>query len=427
MAIVGALSTGRSGLINSGAALGVIGNNIANVSTVGFKGSRTEFADLISAEAGGEVGKIGLGSRIRAIRTLFGQGPVEATGRSLDMALDGQGFFVLREGTAQVFTRAGNFGLNPDGAVINTIGLPLQGFPLDAAGDISGGITDVTVAGLSSQAAQTENATVKGNVQSDADLKDAGLGLGPGVFDPTNFQSAFDSSNFTTTVQVYDSLGQQHDMTLFFTKTTTAGQWTVNAGVDDGDVTGGTAGNLNIVGSSTLVFSPSGGVTSGSPLTCTIGAGFTGATAGQAITVKLDEMKQLASPSGVNYVIQDGFGAGGLTSLSVDAKGVLSATFDNGQTRPLYQLGIARFAAPEGLAPAGNATYRATIDSGPAAIATAQAQGNGSVVASALEQSNVQIAQEFIDLISQQRSFQANARVISASDSLLGDLINIIR
>src|ERR1051325_9076681 len=157
MAIVGALSTGRSGLINSGAALGVIGNNIANVSTIGFKGSRTEFADLVSAGAG-------------AVRPLFSQGPVESTGRSLDAAIDGQGFFVLREGNAQVFTRAGNFKLQQDGSITNTTGLEVQGFPVTPDGTISGALTDITLAGISSQAKATETATLKGNLQADATL-----------------------------------------------------------------------------------------------------------------------------------------------------------------------------------------------------------------------------------------------------------------
>src|SRR5258706_518607 len=134
MAIGGGLSAGRSGLINSSAALGVIGNNIANVSTTGFKGSRTEFADLISADAGGEVGKIGLGSRIGSVRTLFTQGAVESTGRSLDLAIDGQGFFMLREGQANIYTRAGNMQVTRDGTVTNPLGLPLQGLPVNQDG-----------------------------------------------------------------------------------------------------------------------------------------------------------------------------------------------------------------------------------------------------------------------------------------------------
>src|SRR6185436_2689104 len=134
MGIFGALSTGRSGLINTGAALSVIGNNIANVGTAGFKGSRVEFADLLSAEGGGQIGKVGLGSRIGAVRTLFTQGPIESTGRSLDLSIEGEGFFVLQEAQGQVYTRAGNFQLQPDGSVTNLIGNSLLGTPLTATG-----------------------------------------------------------------------------------------------------------------------------------------------------------------------------------------------------------------------------------------------------------------------------------------------------
>ena len=421
MAIFGALSTGRSGLINTGAALSVIGNNIANVGTTGFKGARVEFSDLISAEAGGEVGKIGLGSRVGAVRTLFTQGSIENTGRSLDLSIEGQGFFVVREGQGHVYTRAGNFSLQPDGAVTNLIGNPLQGTALNADGTTAGGVQDISVAGLSAQARPTSTSTLKGNLQSDAPLIAGG-------FDSTSFQSAFATSNFSTSVRTFDSLGKAHDVSAFFTRAGT-NAWDVHYGVDAGD-TGGTPGGLQIVGTGALTFNTDGTVatTSGQSATVT----FSGATA-QTVAFNLgtagnlDGMGQFASPSGINFVSQDGFGAGGLVSLNVDSRGIMSGTFDNGQTRPLFQLAIAHFAAPEGLTPSGNQLYRASIDSGPEAIATAGSQGNGTIVSSALEQSNVQIAQEFIDLISTQRSFQANARVITASDSLLGDLINIIR
>jgi len=421
MAIFGALSTGRSGLINTGAALSVIGNNIANVGTTGFKGARVEFADLISAEAGGEVGKIGLGSRVGSVRTLFTQGSIENTGRSLDLSIEGQGFFVLREGQGHVYTRAGNFSLQPDGTVTNLIGNPLQGTALNADGTTAAGVQDISVAGLSAQAKATSAATLKGNLQSDAAVIAGG-------FDPTSFQTAFASSNFSTSVRVFDSLGKSHDVSVFFTKTG-ANAWDVHYGVDAGD-TGGTAGALQSVGNGTISFNNDGTVASSTGASASVT--FSGAAA-QTIAFnlgtagQLDGMGQFASPSGLNFVSQDGFGAGGLVSLNVDARGILSGTFDNGQTRPLFQLAIAHFAAPEGLLPGGNQLYRASIDSGPEAIATAGSQGNGTIVSSALEQSNVQIAQEFIDLISTQRSFQANARVITASDQLLGDLINIIR
>jgi flagellar hook protein FlgE len=421
MALFGALSTGRSGLINTGAALGVIGNNIANVSTVGFKGSRTEFADLISADAGGQIGKIGLGSRVGAVRTLFTQGAIESTGRSLDLSIEGQGFFVLRDGDGQVYTRAGNFQLEPDGTVTTLNGKALQGTPVNADLTASGGIQDVTVAGLASQANATTSATLRGNLQSDAALR--------GPFNPATFQTAHATSNYATSVHVFDSLGQGHDLSIFFTRTGN-NAWDLNIGVDAAD-TGGTPGDLQILSSGQLAFGTDGSVSSVTGNTLT--ANFVGATPAQSITLDLgtpgglDGLGQFAGQSGISFVAQDGFGAGGLTSLNVDERGVVTATFDNGQTRPLFHLAIAQFAAPEGLSPAGNQIYRASLDSGPAAIATAGTVGNGTIVSSALEQSNVQIAQEFIELISTQRSFQANTRVITASDQLLGDLINIIR
>lgn len=418
MAIGGGLSAGRSGLINSSAALGVIGNNIANVSTVGFKGSRTEFADLISAEAGGEIGKIGLGSRVAAVRTLFTQGPVESTGRNLDMAVDGLGFFVLREGEGKLFSRAGNMQLTATGTITNSGGLPLQGFPVTADGIINGGMQDINIAGAASQAQPTLNATFQGNLKSDSPLTTVPTGASP------SFQQLFDSATYPTSLQVYDSLGQQHEMTVFYFRTA-PNQWTVKFGVSSSEVDSPTStSDFQQIGQTTLTFNGDGTVASGSPTT--INVDFQGANA-QAIQVDLSDMSQFASPSGINFVIQDGFGAGGLTNLGVDPSGLVSATFDNGQSRPLFQLALAHFSAPEGLSPAGSQLYRETIRSGPPAVATAQSQGNGSLVGSALEQSNVQIAQEFIDLITQQRAFQANARVITASDQLLTDLINIIR
>lgn len=432
MAIFGALSTGRSGLINTGASLSVIGNNISNVGTTGFKGSRTEFSDLISAEAGGQVAKIGLGSRIAEVRQLFTQGPIESTGRSLDLGIEGQGFFVLREGQGSVYTRAGNFQLLPDGTVTNTIGDALQGTPLDATGAVTGGPQDITVAGVSAQAKATTAAALKGNLQSDAPVIAGG-------FDGTSFSQAFATSNFNTSVQVFDSLGKAHNMTVFFTRTG-LNTWNVHLGTDRFDRTGVATdkGLLDVINANgpagaTVTFGMDGTFSSSAPANGLTGSQtFAGANPSTIVLTlgsagKLDGLGQFASPSGVSFVSQDGFGAGGLTSLNVDSKGIVSGTFDNGQTRPLFQLAIAQFKAPEGLSPAGNQLFRASIDSGPAAVATAQSQGNGTIVSSALEQSNVQIAQEFIDLISTQRSFQANARVISASDQLLGDLINIIR
>ncbi len=414
MALIGALSSGRTGLVNSGNELAVIGNNIANAETVGFKASRTEFADLISAQSGGTSADIGLGSTIADVRTLFDQGTVQNTGRSLDLAINGQGFFVLREGTGQVFTRAGNFSLQANGAVTNTVGNVLQGSPLNQDGTVAGPVGDVVIGGITSQAKATTNVAVTGNLQSDAPTTTFPSGT------PTEAQ-AYANSSFATSVQVYDSLGKAHNLLLFFSRTGT-NAWDVNVGVDAAD-TGGTAGTVDVIGTQMLNYDTNGKVLSGGTVSANVT--FTGASA-QTIGLDLTNLTQFAGTSGISAVTQDGFGAGGLASLSVNAKGILSATFDNGQSRPLYQLAIAQFNAPEGLASEGNQTYHATVDSGPPAIATAGSQGTGTIVSGALEQSNVQIAQEFINLISAQRSFQANARVVSGSDQMLQDLVNIV-
>lgn len=416
MALFGALSSGRSGLVVNGANLSVIGNNIANVGTVGFKGSRAEFADLLSAEAGGQVGKIGLGARVGAVRTLFEQGAIEATGRSLDLAIEGQGFFVLREDQAQIFTRAGNFQKNADGTVTNVLGHALQGTPVNDAGQPTGALQDVVIAGFASQAQPSSSIAIAGNLDSRA--------VGRGPFNPATFDTAFATSDYSTSIQIYDSLGAAHDLNVFFVKTG-ANAWGVHLAVDAGE-TGGTAGNIQMVNGAggTLTFNTDGSGATAAGLTANVT--FSGAGA-QAIALNVPDLTQVAGPSGLNSVNQDGFGAGGLLSLNVNAAGILSATFDNGQTRPLYQLAVASFRNPEGLGPAGNQLFRSTIDSGPPAVATPQSQGNGSILSSALEQSNVQLAQQFIDLISAQRAFQANTRVITTSDQLLADLVNVVR
>jgi flagellar hook protein FlgE len=431
MAIFGALSTARSGLIATGASLSVIGNNIANVNTIGFKGSRTEFADLLSAQGGGgSAGKIGLGTRIGRISATFTQGNIESTGRPTDLAIEGNGFFVIGTGDGNVFTRAGNFRLDANGRLVTFQGLPVQGFTLNDLDQPVGAPTDVAVTGASSQPLPTTLVQLKSNLQADAPLI-------PGGFDPTTFATAFETSNFTTSLNIFDSLGARHTLNLFFTRTG-ANTWDYNVGVDDGDA-GGTIGDLNVLGGGTLTFNTDGSLAATAPDPGQVTMTFTGAAA-QTIDLSfgtpnptaeagegIDGLTQFAGPSAVGFQSQNGFGAGQLLSLEFSEAGVVTGVFDNGQTRPLFQLALANFTAPDALTPLGNGMFRESIDSGSPAIGSPQSGGLGNIVPGAVEQSNVAIAQEFIDLISTQRSFQANARVITSSDSLLNDLINIIR
>jgi flagellar hook protein FlgE len=432
MAIFGALGTARSGLVATGAALSVIGNNIANVNTVGFKGSRTEFADLLSAQGGGgSAGKIGLGTRIGNISASFTQGNIESTGRPTDLAIEGNGFFVIGTGDGNVYTRAGNFSLDRDGKLVTFQGLPVQGFALNDLGVAVGAPIDITVTGASSQPLPTSAVQLKSNLRADAELI-------PGGFDGTTFDTAYATSNFTTSINVFDSLGAKHTMNLFFTRTGD-NTWDYNVGIDAGD-TGGTAGELQILGTGSLQFNTDGSLAA-DPSTPSVAVTFAGAAA-QTITLNfgtpnpdpvtnpglgIDGITQFAGPSAVGFQSQNGFGAGQLLSLEFSEEGVVTGVFDNGQTRPLFQLALANFVAPDGLTPLGNGLYRESVDSGSPAVGTPQSGGLGTIVAGAVELSNVAIAQEFIDLISTQRSFQANARVITSSDTLLNDLINIVR
>lgn len=428
MAILGALSIARSGLIATGEALSVTGNNIANVNTTAFKGSRSEFSDLL---AGVGAGSVGLGTRLQGVSTSFGQGGIESTGRSTDIAIQGNGFFIVREGNGLVYTRKGNFTLNPDGALTTQGGLPLQGFAVDGEGNPVGPLTDITFDGATSQPSPTTTVDILNNLDATAAIPAA-------PFDPTTWETAYATANASTTVKVFDSLGVSHDLTLFFSKTA-PNTWVVNIAVDGGEVTGGTAGVPTILApaNQALTFNPDGSLLDPAPVDVT--TDFLGAAAGQTISFNfgtpnttptagegLDGVTQFGSASSV-AADANGYGAGQLQAIAVSADGIVTGVFDNGESRALYRLGLADFAAPDGLIELGDGLYRDSPTSGAASVSVPGAGGIGSVVGAAIERSNVDLASEFVDLISLQRSFQANARVITTSDGLLNDLINIVR
>ncbi len=425
MAIQGALSIARSGLIATGDAMSVTGHNIANVNTVGFKSSRSEFAEVLSSSGGGSGG--GLGVKMRGTNTSFTAGSIESTGRSTDMAVEGRGFFVLRDGNGVVYSRAGDFKRNEDSQLVNSSGLVVQGYALDDNGNAVGGLTDIDFSTTGSQPTATTALELTSNLSADAAVVAGG-------FDGTDFDSAYASSSFTTTVRAFDTLGRAQTMTLFFTKTG-ANSWDVNVGVDAA-ATGGTPGELDILGTVALTFNGTGALTAPVPTDITLT--FDGA---EAQTILLDFGTPSAAVGdglGLDGVVQtggattltidqNGFPAGQLKDLRVDAQGVVTGVFDNGQSRALYRVALAGFPAPDGLENVGGGVYRETLSSGAATVGGAGDGGLGKVVASALERSNVELAQEFVDLISLQRSFQANARMVTTADSLLADLIQIVR
>lgn len=428
MAILGALSIARSGLVATGEALSVTGNNIANVNTTAFKGSRPEFADLLEVETGGGNG---LGVRLADSSTSFVQGAIENTSRPTDLAIEGRGFFVVKEGEGFVYTRAGNFVLNSDAQLVTGQGHMVQGYALDALNNPIGPEVDIDFGNIATEVSSTSRITLQNNLSANADDS-----IGP--FDGTQgWNEAYATSNYTSTVRVYDSLGNQHELTLFFTKTG-ANAWEVNVGADAGKLEpAGTAGELSLVGSPiSLTFDSEGALTA--PGATDINVTFQGAAAQD---ISLDFGTPTAAPGdglgrdgivqlgGVSSVAgtQDGFGAGLLRSVSVQENGIVVGHFDNGQSRPIYQLALADFAAPDRLSSLGNGLFRESVGSGIATIVTPDSAGLGRVIEQSIERSNVDLATEFVNLISLQRAFQANARVITTSDGLLNDLLNIVR
>jgi len=429
MAVFQALSIGRTGLVNQSAALSVIGNNIANVSTTGFKGSRVEFADLLSASGGDALGDVGLGSRIGAVRMLFDQGAIEKTGREKDLAIQGEGFFLVGDPGAPLFTRAGNFTSDENGNIVTTGGLALLGRDVsETTGAAVGALAPINLEGLGSQARATTALTVAANLDANGQIPAGG-------FDPSSFANAFNSSTHATTVSVVDSLGGAHNATIFFTRTGT-NAWRYDIAFDAGEVESPAPGALGagdplVIGNGTISFNTDGtlgAVTETNPVSLT----FTGAEA-QTIALDFgtadgsDGLSQNAASFSLRSQSQDGFGVGELQGISVSKEGFVEALFSNGQTRVISQIALARFANEEGLIPLGDQLYRNSVDSGEPVVDAPQTGGRGSIIGYSLENSNVSLADQFIDLISTQRSFQANTRIITSSDQLLAELLNVIR
>jgi flagellar hook protein FlgE len=410
-------ATALSGLRASSNALGVTGNNIANSNTTAFKSSSITFEDIFTNSLGSRLNgsggsmQIGSGVQTAAIPTNFSQGSLADNGSSTAAAIQGSGFFVAKNAAgAQIFTRAGDFAINRDGYLVTPNGSEVQGYAA-VGGSIPAGsaITSIKIPiGEITPPLSTGNVSIKMNLNS---ADNAG-------------------AVFHSPVQVYDSKGVSHTLDLTFTKQANgtyaiAGSLDGNAAVID---TGAAAQEL--------VFDSNGVLTS--PATLTVAPNqsqLNGATL-PLVNINLfstnpdgtqgpANITNVAAPSAVAAIEQDGFGAGALTGLSMspDHDGVVFAVFSNGQIRPIAQLAIATFNAQAGLSHLGGNAFGETPASGQPSIGVAGSGGRGEIIGGVLEQSNVDIATEFTDLIVAQRSFQANSRVITTISQTLQDLI----
>ncbi|MGN6404082.1 flagellar hook protein FlgE [Sinomonas sp.] len=385
------LYSGISGLRAHQTMLDVTGNNIANVNTAGFKGSSTEFQDTLSqltqgasgpqAETGGtNPAQIGLGVKVAAVTTNFNQGSAQSTGKATDMMISGDGFFVTSRGGQQLYTRAGSFEFDAGGRLVSADGALLQGWTADASGAVNTGspIGNIVLSPTATvPAVATTRATFDGNLPSDAA---AGTAL-------------------ERDVQVFDANGVARNLAVTFTRAGTG--WDVAAA----DANGTT-------GTGSLAFT-NGKLTSG------------GSLAVGGITMDLAAVTGYAGMTTVVASGQDGAAAGTLVSFTLGNDGSLVGAFSNGVKQVVGRVALAKFTNPEGLEKAGASSYTSTANSGNPQVGEAGGPGFGTLTGGALEMSNVDLSQEFTNLIVAQRGFQANARIITTSDQVLQELVDL--
>lgn len=434
MSLISSLSTGQTGLDANSNDLSVIGDNIANSNTVGFKASRAVFSDAMAQEMIGGAGatpQMGLGVNTQTVQKLLTQGALSNTGLATDLAVDGNGMFVV-SGSAngrsgEYYTRNGQFSMDKSGFLVNQEGLRVQGYTATATGTIQGVLGDLKLNGAGSVPSATTSVSVKANL-------DSATAISAGVFDPLNPQT---TSAFNTSTTVYDSLGASHQVDIYFVKTS-ATQWGYHAVTDGGGLTGGTAGTPTEVQTGTLTFDSQGRYTTAptatgtfnplnavnpQPLTFNFGDPTTGVPAGTGLL----GVTNFAQKSNAVSVTQDGYASGTLNSISIDRDGKITGAFSNGQSRVVGEVAIAQFGAPDQLSRVSGNLFATTAGSGPATVGEANTGGRGAIVAGALENSNVNLSDELVRMIAAQRNYQANAKTVTTADALLGELINLKR
>jgi flagellar hook protein FlgE len=428
MGVLSSLYTGVSGLTAQGEALGVIGDNIANANTTGFKASRAEFQDIISKNLKGILGgnQIGRGVKIGAVNPILTQGNVDATDKSTDLAISGDGYFVLRGTDGESYTRDGSFHFDREGYLVSNDGQRVQGFEANEKGQIVNKIGDIKFPRALIPAKGTTEVVLDLNLDSRVDAAK--------VFNP---EDPYGTSHYSTGVEVFDSQGNKHLMTLFFNKSADR-SWDVRGMVDGKEVVGGKEGKLSEVMTAKLSFTVDGKLdteqitkqafnfTGGALQNQQIKIDF-----GDSITTDkgkgLNGTKQYGKESDLISWRQDGAAAGTITNMSFNDEGVLTALYTNGQAQDLGQISLAKFENPEALFKVGNNRLKESRDSGAGAIGKARHAGRGQLFAKSLERSTVDLANEFVNLIQNQRGFQANAKTITTTDELLNEVIQLKR
>jgi flagellar hook protein FlgE len=402
-----------SGLEADSNALSVTANNLANLSTIGYKTQRPLFQDLFYQQVGtsgdGNPQQIGVGAKIQAIDSDFTQGSIQASGVPTDVAIQGDGFFVANNHGEQVFTRAGDFSIAANGELLTKDGAQVLGFPA-----VNGVVNpNATVGALVLATGQTNPPKATANVQLAMNL-DSGSAV---------------NGTFSTSVAVFDSLGASHVLTYTFTKTA-ANTWNYAITIPAADVSA--AGNPVTIKTGTLTFNGAGQLTA--PAANVTGITVTGLADGaNNLTFSWNLFNangsglvtQVAGPSATSTTIQDGFASGTLVSFLIGSDGTVQGTFSNGQTAALGQIAVASFENNQGLVRNGSNEFLASLASGQANIGAPGTGGRGTLSGGSLEQSNVDIATQFAQLILEQRGYQANAKTVTTFDEVTQTAINL--
>jgi flagellar hook protein FlgE len=408
--------TALTGLSNNSLAINAIGDNLANMNTTAFKSSKATFAELLAGVSGtsstGNPISYGLGSTLSGIVRNCSQGTINYTGNSTDAAINGNGYFVVSTDGGMGFTRSGQFQFDGEGNIVSADGFKVMGYmAVNGQIDNTGAITTIEInKGQLIPASATSSLSVAANLDA----------------------QAADGSSYSTSIQVFDTLGQSHIIRLDFTKTAT-GAWDWEASVPAEDVNLPLGDPPVVIGSGSLQFNAEGIMTSPMANPTLNILNFTNGAADMDIVFNLLNsagsplLTSYASDSAISSTMQDGYEASALKSISIDNTGVIVGLAENGKSIALAQLALADFPNEEGLQKYQGSTFVTFTSTGEPSIGVAGTGGRGSITGASLEQSNVDMAQEFINLIVAQRAYQANSRVISTTDELYQDSLNLKR
>jgi flagellar hook protein FlgE len=466
MSINSAMAAGVSGLVANSAALAAISDNIANVNTTAYKRNQVDFATVVTSQA--VPGRYSAGG-VQAVNhaMVSQQGTVTAASSATDLAISGDGFFVvtqkaagLANSDARLFTRAGAFTVDSDGYLVNDAGLYLQGWPENAAGGFTVDPSDLTsmqpinVKSLGSVVAPTSKISLNANLDVTSPVSPGFATYNAATqsmadYAKTGSAATGTQPDFTLQMSVVDSMGASHKIAMSFLKTSTPNQWAAEIyAVPDTDVTAAAGNPAGQIASGIVAFKSDGSIdlsatgattlfgAAGSATQITLGASSAGAGPqwasglginGQTLSIDMSKVSQIAASSALNSMTSDGASPGNVVSVQVGSDGVVSAVFDNSQVRKIAQIGLATFPNPDGLTAVNGNAYQASRAAGVMVAKAAGEGGAGKIAPSSLESSTVDLSSEFTGLITTQKAYSASSKIITTADQMLDELIQIIR